>query len=438
MSVLKPLARQGLLGRFLLVSAVPVIAMLILIAIAHRSLTLTGASAKEMVTEVTTELDSIIMTQTAIVMADDAFHVYLSAPTGESSRELLRSTARVDAAFRRVLNTDFGRMGERRPLPIAAEAWHTAAAVAEETAPPINAPRSADVADVLTRYNQSSRSALASLRQAHTSVDDEVRDLGAEIVQVREQAVVTTMVTGIIALILTLLATAALAHWLLKPISELIAVAEHLGAGDLSSRVVKHGPNELGELADSFNSMAERLKEHTDELEASSVHDFLTGVFNRREFRWRVDEEVERCKRYGGEFTLVLLDVDFLKAINDGLGHLAGDKALCLIAGTLVKLSRPSDLVARYGGDEFVVLMPETGDQAALAAAERIIDNVKSLSVKGRPGTSVRLSVSAGVAAFPGAAMDRDELLAAADKALYMAKQSGRAQAHIYEDGKAA
>lgn len=427
-----PLAERGLIRRFMVVGAVPVVAMLALAVITLRALAVTSAATNTIVIEITKESDTVAAVNTAVLETDRAFYIWLSGPTSASRRELLLAAGKVDNAFKRATRTEFGRGSERRYLLSAAESWRKARAAVTEVARSQDSGRPPQAATARYLYGKNSRSTLASLRQAHERIDDEVGELRVKAKAETRQAQLATVVTGVIGLTWTLLAVVALAYWLLIPVTELTAAVARLAAGDMSSRVKTRGPDELGELADSFNSMAGALKEHTEELETSSIHDFLTGVFNRREFHWRVDEEVERCRRYGREFTLVILDVDFLKAINDGLGHLAGDKALCAIADTLVRLSRPSDLIARYGGDEFVILMPETGDKAALAAAERIVDTVKSLTVKG-DSASVRLSISAGIASFPKAAVDKDELFAAADKALYLAKQSGRARSRIYE-----
>jgi len=166
-----------------------------------------------------------------------------------------------------------------------------------------------------------------------------------------------------------------------------------------------------------------RLRE---ELREQAMHDVLTGLPNHRALIAAIDQELERARRTGRQFALLFLDLDHFKAINDRLGHAAGDNTLHE-TGEVIKTSvRAIDVVGRWGGEEFVVLLPETDAAAALRAAERIraaIANHRLASVDG-----ARLTCSIGVATRPHDGGDRDTLLASADRAMYTAKQLGRNQ----------
>jgi two-component system cell cycle response regulator len=148
--------------------------------------------------------------------------------------------------------------------------------------------------------------------------------------------------------------------------------------------------------------------------------DGLTGVANRRTFDARLGSEIERSVRSGAPLSLVLLDVDHFKRLNDGYGHQAGDETLQRVAATLQAAARTVDLVARYGGEEFAVVLPETDDATAGEVAERMRRAIETM-----PGTP-SVTASFGVAAFPSSALNAADLIAAADEALYAAKQSGR------------
>jgi diguanylate cyclase (GGDEF)-like protein len=158
------------------------------------------------------------------------------------------------------------------------------------------------------------------------------------------------------------------------------------------------------------------------ELERLALHDPLTGVHNRRFFDEALANEVERHHRYGRPLSIVLFDLDDLKAINDAGGHVAGDWALKNIAALARKAVRTSDNIVRFGGDEFALLLPETDSNRAALVAERLRRSVAGLGVPG--GTGV--TISAGIASMPQDAITAAELIGIADRALYWAKQSGR------------
>lgn len=169
------------------------------------------------------------------------------------------------------------------------------------------------------------------------------------------------------------------------------------------------------------------------EIKGLAVRDELTGLFNRRELFRILDYEIERHLRYGSVFSLILLDVDGLKRVNDEYGHLAGDKLLGLLGQTMLAIFRSTDLLARYGGDEFVVVLPETSTEGALMLAERLLHDIFShpFAMTDNDGKAVRITPSAsiGIAEYPDDADNVEALLNAADQALYSAKKQGGNQA---------
>lgn len=160
------------------------------------------------------------------------------------------------------------------------------------------------------------------------------------------------------------------------------------------------------------------------QVEIESITDAMTGLFNRRHFEAQLSKEIDRYQRFGHPFSFIIIDLDFLKKINDNLGHQFGDEAIKHIGKVLKRSVRDVDTVGRFGGEEFVVLLPETDLKWARMVAERICTSIRERKVDG-VGT---VTASLGVAVFPQDAEDKDQLFELADKALYLAKTRGRDQ----------
>lgn len=151
--------------------------------------------------------------------------------------------------------------------------------------------------------------------------------------------------------------------------------------------------------------------------------DGLTGIHNRRYFEMRIVEELERASRFQGRMAVIMIDIDHFKRLNDEFGHLLGDEVLRCVAGILKQQLRKVDMVCRYGGEEFAVVVPETTGENAMIVAEKLRRQVESHPF---PGVPRPVTISCGVADYPLHGVTRDEVVAAADGALYSAKQAGR------------
>ena len=172
-----------------------------------------------------------------------------------------------------------------------------------------------------------------------------------------------------------------------------------------------------------------------DALEALSLTDTLTGLWNRRQFDQRLGEEVARAARYRTPLTLLILDIDRFKAVNDRWGHLQGDRVLREIAGTVRDSFRRTDVVCRYGGEEIAIIAPNTELEEARAFAERARERVASMPIAVREGDAAeecRVTVSIGLAGVsPDGRTDASTLTGTADEALYTAKMNGRNRCHV-------
>jgi len=166
------------------------------------------------------------------------------------------------------------------------------------------------------------------------------------------------------------------------------------------------------------------------ELETLSSEDSLTGLQNRRKIFERIRHEIERVRRYKTELSLIFCDLDSFKEINDTYGHQAGDEVLKTIADILRRAVRTSDVVGRYGGDEFLIVLPQTSLKGAQEMAERIRIDVQDTKFELPGGKSAGTTMSIGVAFYDGTETDIDALISRIDTALYVSKRSGKNQVY--------
>jgi diguanylate cyclase (GGDEF)-like protein len=160
--------------------------------------------------------------------------------------------------------------------------------------------------------------------------------------------------------------------------------------------------------------------------EALSVTDDLTGLANSRYLNQVLRRETKRASRNGRPLSVLFLDLDGFKAINDSHGHLCGGRALVEAGAVIRGSARETDVVARFGGDEFAVVLPDTGSEGAVSVAKRVRERIAAHAFLAAEGLNIHLTVSVGVATLPDAAESADELLRAADRAMYGVKDAGK------------
>lgn len=249
---------------------------------------------------------------------------------------------------------------------------------------------------------------------------------------------------------------------LVGPINRLSEAARAFAAGDLDARVPVARRDEFGMLSEAFNGMADQLarshnqlvklnaeledrvlrrttalEEANQRLQEMAVRDSLTGLYNRRHFSELLERLFSEASRYGTDLTCMMLDLDNFKRINDTMGHQTGDHLLQLTARVISESIRESDVPIRFGGDEFIVLLPRTSSEEAGASAERLIEKFRAELAAEMPSVNIA-SLSIGLASReqdqPSEPM---ELVRLADEAMYLAKAAGKNRITVLRPGGA-
>ncbi len=241
-------------------------------------------------------------------------------------------------------------------------------------------------------------------------------------------------------LITSILIILYLLRFVSQPIKKLITGTQMIAKGEFFNPVTIERNDEIGQLATAISHMGEeiakqqgdllltnkKLAKANEELETLSTIDPLTGLSNRRSLTHALELEYNRAVRYGHDLSVLMIDADLFKQINDRYGHLCGDMVLQEIAKTLKKTVRTTDIVARYGGEEIVILLLETNKEKALHLAEKLRQEVESCEII-YENKAVSITVSIGVVTYPEINVSGPmQLLETADLAMYKAKNTGR------------
>ncbi|MFQ5900893.1 MAG: diguanylate cyclase [Thermodesulfobacteriota bacterium] len=219
-----------------------------------------------------------------------------------------------------------------------------------------------------------------------------------------------------------------------NPLHQLSEAADAISKGDLDKKLTIKNKDEIGKLARAFNKMAYNIKQSRNELEILSITDHVTGLYNNRQFYKLLVSEFEKCKRYKYPIACVMFDVDYFKSINDTHGHQFGDIVLKEIGALISSELRSTDTIARYGGDEFMILLPHSGVDSAFSFADKIRKKVDGHKFS-KGSLSINTSISIGISVFPeDRIIGPDDMIKNSDEALYRAKMGGRNKTCVWKD----
>lgn len=260
------------------------------------------------------------------------------------------------------------------------------------------------------------------------------------------------ILTILVVIAINIIITLVISSWIILPITKLRDSAREIAKGKYDIRVTVSGRDEIGELAYSFNIMSseierkvcqlnelvETVNNANQKLERLASIDELTGLYNRRQFYQLFHEELENFKRYNHYFSIIMMDIDYFKLVNDRFGHEAGDQVLQEISKLLLSAFRKGDKIARYGGEEFIMILPMTNIEQAALSAEKIRSGIENLKIKLADGNTIQVTSSFGISdvgmlEISTEEIYRERIITLADQALYQAKNDGRNKVVIYK-----
>ena len=391
------------------------------------------APLEDIVRELTEEMEPVIRMQMLLLQAAMPINRYLIHGDPDERRQFVQLRQRVERTFEEMSSERFTLAEERALIGSARAEWAQAQRLGEQLLHLPDPVGNAAAARDMRRFDAYIERALSALDEAHAYFHQVIERNLAQIRASHTRALWAVFAAFAVTAAASLFTGVALARSVTDPVDTLRQGAARLAEGKLSHRVVIHRNDELGELAAAFNTMAGRLEADQAALKQLATHDGLTGLYNHQTFYVLLGDELARAQRFKRPLSLLLLDIDHFKRVNDTHGHLAGDVILKGLSQLLSRQARAMDRVCRYGGEEIAVILPEAELDAAASFAERLRAAVATQPFDA--GAPLRMTVSIGVASWPAHADNAQALVAAADAAMYAAKQRGRNLVVRYEPG---
>lgn len=418
--------RQSLRQRFILTAMMMLVPLVILVVIQYSVFNSTITHLNNVIEHSSIELTNIRQLQHALHMAVMAPNDYLVHGKTIERENYTSSSSKVTMTINNMLKVMAQHPNELEQLNQVDQLWGQVEQKALIILAIKNPVGNKAIAEEMESLDTLSEEIVLILEQMFNIVTLEIAEESEDAEYLRTIMIILIIGGTSISALMILWLNRTLANAVVRPIYCLKKAAIRVGGGDYSSCLSWDRRDEIGELAASFDAMTEQLEKAHTKLELLACQDSLTGIFNRREFDRLFTIELSRAVRYKHNLSLIMIDLDHFKQVNDKHGHLTGDNVLQTFATLVEKTIRDIDQFARYGGEEFVLILPEVDREGARVLAERIRTLIEDTNFGEADGEPVYITISAGIACYPKNGTSEKEIINSADKMLYQAKHSGR------------
>jgi len=350
------------------------------------------------------------------------FHLYINRGDAADRELFVRLSVEIDLLFDNITKQAGIPLKNKEILQLAQDEWYVAKSLGEKLLTHSNIPTQNELSAKIDQFGRHLGRSTSLLNEINVSVKDAIKHRHFAAQENEWKSIGMLVLVFVLGLLIAILAGLSLGESVIEPIRRLEKMVNRFGQGETGARITLRSNDELGGLASGFNVLAERFEHLKGELDYLSVHDNLTGLYNRAKLHAEVTSEMERAKRYSRSFSLLLIDIDNFDQVNETFGRLVGDSVLCSVANKICGTVRPTDVSSRYGGDEFAIILSETGEKGAKETIQRLRQVIENEPLNIGDGKQLSISITVVSSTYPLDVDSEVGLFAFAEQLLSRAK----------------
>jgi len=419
MTIKTPLRHlHSLRSRIIISVLVMVLPAALLMFSAYNSIRGSNDSLTQIIDSPLDELLKIQKAQSKILKTELPFHLYLNRGESADREAFIRLSVDIDLLLEKIAKQEGLTEQDLGIITLAQNEWYEAKTLGESLLTTTNIPSASVLTAKVDQFGRHLERCASLLDEVNLKALEKIKHLRFAAQENEWKSIAMLSLVFGLGLLLAILAALSLGQSVIEPIKRLEKTVNLFGKGETSTRINLKSNSELDGLATAFNSMAERFEHIKNELNYLSVHDNLTGLYDRTKLQEEVSSEIVRSKRYDRSFSLLLMNIDNFKEVNRVYGRLVGDSVLCSVANKITATVRPTDISSRYDGDEFAVILSETDSRGAAETTQRLIESIEDNPINIGDGKLLNISVTIVTATYPADADTDIGLFAVTDNSL--------------------